>query len=193
MQPQCSSGHVASPRDDLPYCSPRQLEQFDPGTTLGNDNVVFTKTFPPGQCDPYMASWQKILTDRPQVDATQASPSHEVAFQTKAADIVAVRVRISDQQKMIPMDVPGARKTPQRGNIIRFPAGDTEFMPYTFKLTPAQKGHQIEVTAILHFRHTEPYFIRALSDFYPPGITAQGLLRNLTVVDMKTATAKAKA
>jgi hypothetical protein len=192
LEPLCASGHIDTPQDDLPYCSPRQLEQLDPNASLGNDDILFTKTFPPGQCDPYMASWQKILTDRPNKDSTRGSPGREVPFQSKEADIVAVRVRITDQQPMVPLDVPGAKRTEPKGNTNRFPAGDFEIMPYRFQLGSGVKGDEIVVTATLHFRHTEPYFIRGLSDFYPPGITAEGLRRNLTVVDMATASKKVK-
>jgi hypothetical protein len=66
----------------------------------------------------------------------------------------------------------------------------SESFEYDFALTPALKGKQVQVNAILHFRHVSPYFLRALGDFYPPGITAKALVENLRVVDMASARLK---
>ena len=62
---------------------------------------------PIGKCDPWLASWQKILTDGPPTAASQVR--HEVAYQSKLADIVRPRgTRIAgDTVKMMPMGPPG--------------------------------------------------------------------------------------
>jgi hypothetical protein len=38
----------------------------------------------------------------------------------------------------------------------------------------------------MHFRHLPPYFIKALNDGYPDGLTAADLLENMTVIDIIT-------
>jgi len=186
----CSSGHIGSPQADLPYCQPRQLEKFDPNATVGNDDIVRAPgaTVSPGKCDPYLASWQKILTDRPKAAASVNKPRPEVQYQTKVADIVAIRDRVFGNTPMIPMDAPGVRPDAKLKRV-----GDTESFPYVFALGGSSKGDDIQVTATLHFRHVSPYFLRSLGGFYPPGINPGDLIKNLTVVDMKTASSKTKA
>jgi hypothetical protein len=186
----CASGVIGSAQEDLPYCQPRDLEQFDANATVGNDDIILAPgaTKPPGTCDPYLASWQKILTDRPAAEASKDKPRPEVQFQNKVADIVAIRDRVFGNTPMIPMDAPGVKPKVKLKRV-----GDTETFPYVFALGGAAAGDDIEVTATLRFRHTSPYFLRSLGDFYPPGITADDLIKNLTVVDMRTASTKAKA
>jgi hypothetical protein len=58
---------------------------------------------------------------------------------------------------------------------------------YDFDLT-GLTGETVTVTAIMHFRHLPPYFIRALDGGYPDGLTASDLLENMTVADIVTAT-----
>ena len=64
---------------------------------------------------------------------------------------------------------------------------------YQFLIDERLMLHSSDKPSTLRFRHTSPYFLRSLDDFYPPGITADDLIKNLTVVDMRTATARAKA
>ncbi|MFL5799194.1 MAG: multiheme c-type cytochrome [Actinomycetota bacterium] len=199
---RCSSGTVTATQD-LPYCDPSVIaadtKRF--GGFVSADAQIHLApgaASPPGKCDPWLASWQKILTDGPAPRKGQIR--HEVAYQSKLADIVRTRHRVFDNLAMAPMGPPGFKGRPDpkdRTKFLiqpdRFPAPPSDGIRYDFRLTDANgnrltPGTQVKITATLNFRHLPPYFIRSLANFYPPGVTAQGLISNLRIVDMTSAT-----
>src|SRR5207237_3659915 len=70
---------------------------------LKDHDVVFDKggSLPVGQCDPWLANFQKILTDG---GTEQPGTFHEVAYQTLLPDIVKLRTRVATQQVMAPLE-----------------------------------------------------------------------------------------
>jgi hypothetical protein len=211
----CASGETGA-KDDLNYCDEHQLAAEFPKTAalkdangnftaFGTRDIVLAKgasqppdlandaARPPRICDPWLVSWQKLLTDGTNpIPGTAAPTRHEVAYQSKIPDIVALRQRITGPEQITgkvaiaPMDPPGIKFNEQKRTV-----GDTEIWPYLFKIQ-GLKGHQVDVKATLHFRHVSPYFLRALDGFYPSGLTSADLIRNLVTVDMATTTAQTK-
>jgi mono/diheme cytochrome c family protein len=179
----CASGHIDSPGQDLPYCDPIQLARDFSGFTSVDTSIRLAPgaTQPEGRCDPWLASWQKILTDGPPPPRNRVR--HEVAYQSLLPNIVATRHRVFDQTAMTPMGVPGSTGDARK----RIPGAAFTPLKYDFKLEGLKVGDRVRVTATLHFRHLPPYFIQALSRFLPPGVTAAGLIGDLRVVDMATA------
>jgi hypothetical protein len=179
VQTPCGSGELTSAQEDLPYCEPAELQQAEPGAQIGNVDIDFApgSTRPVGQCDLYLASWQKILTNGP----PDTPARREVAFQSRLADIVDVRIRQSDGQAMAALDPPGTVVDDQTVFV-----GDTQTFDYTFLINGVQGN--VRVTATLRFRHVSPYFLRALDGRYPAGLTADELIQNLEIVDMDEAT-----
>ncbi len=166
----------------------RDFEAFD--SEDSTIQLADGATLPAGSCDPWLASWQKILTDGP----PQGNElRHEVAYQSKLPDIVAHRHLVFDQIAMAPIGPLGypGRPDPDDPKKLMEQPGTFPAMPYLFQLGDLQRGQQVRVTAALHFRHLPPYFIRSLSEFYPPGVTADGLLAGLRVVDMASGDAAA--
>jgi hypothetical protein len=189
----CSSGDVA-PGEDLPYCDASVIaaDKKDFPNFVSDDRQI---QLAPGaakgiaDCDPWLASWQKILTDGPKPG--KGETRHEVAYQSKLADIVRVRHRIVDDVAMAPMGPPGFRGKRDPNNQKKFLVLPDRFAPITYDFRDVDQGNKrlkagerVRVTATLLFRHLPPYFIRNLSDFYPPGITADGLISNLRIVEM---------
>jgi Cytochrome c554 and c-prime len=184
----CDSGRLASAQQDLPYCDASRIvadPQFQ-GAKLADSTIALAPgaAQPPGKCDPWLASWQKILTDGP--PPPQGKIRHEVAFQSLLANIVATRHRLFLDTAMQPMAPPNFA-----GNDVLAPE---EFPPlrYDFRLADKKAGYRLKpgdtvrITATLEFRHIPPYFIRNLgqAEPYPDGVTAAGLIRNLRVVPM---------
>ncbi len=191
----CESGNVAA-TEDLPYCDASVVAADKKDfPTFQNDDVRIHLA--PGaakgvdQCDPWLASWQKILTDGP--NPGKGETRQEVAYQNLVPDIVRVRHRIVDNLAMAPMGPPGFPASP--ADQKKFPAVKPAQFPdlsYIFRLfdedgTQLQRGDRIKFTATLRFRHLPPYFIRALSDYFPPSVTAEELVQNLRIVDMASA------
>jgi hypothetical protein len=185
---QCGSGDLASPQQDLPYCDASNIAA-DPhfqGVQLADSTIDLAPgaSQPPGKCDPWLASWQKILTDGPPPPAGKVR--HEVAYQSIQANIVATRHRVFLDTAMQPMAPPNVD-----ANDVFAPE---QFPPlrYDFRLADKQAGYRLKpgdtvrITATLEFRHFPPYFIRNLGEQspYPDGITPDQLIRNLRVVDM---------
>src|SRR5690606_800844 len=90
------------------------------------------------------------------------------------ADIVKTRVRTSDQQAMDALNTT---------ILVNGEPHDSASYEYIFDLTGFE-GQTVTITAIMHFRHLPPYFIKALDGRYPNGLTANDLLANMTVVDI---------
>ncbi len=193
----CSSGEV-KPTQDLDYCDASVIaaDQKDFGDFQSADAQIHLApgaAQPPGRCDPWLASWQKILTDGPAPKPGQTR--QEVAYQSKLADIVRTRHRVFDNLNMQPMGPPGfpGIKDPKNSKSFvelpaQFPAIRYDFLLQDAGGKPLPEGTRVKITATLDFRHLPPYFIRSLSGFYPPGITPDGLISGLRIVNMTTAT-----
>jgi hypothetical protein len=186
----CASGDIG-PTAELPYCQAADVAKLFPDATFSDAQIELAPgaTAPIGKCDPWLASWQKILTDGPAPKKGQIR--HEVAFQSKLADIVRTRHRIVNDQAMAPMGPPGFKGKRDPKDNKKFLILPDKFppVPYDFVLRdsngkPLPKGTVVSVVATLRFRHLPPYFIKALDGFYPPGVTADGLIKNLRIVDM---------
>jgi hypothetical protein len=197
LKSPCSSGEI-QPTQDLDYCDPSAIaaDKKDFGNFQSGDAQIHLApgaAQPPGTCDPWLASWQKILTDGPAPKPGEIR--HEVAYQSKLADIVRTRHRVFDNLNMQPMGPPGfpGIKDPKNPkNFVELPA-QFPAIRYDFQLKDANgkalpSGTKVRITATLDFRHLSPYFIRSLSGFYPPGITPEGLIKDLRIVNMVTAT-----
>jgi len=211
----CASGETGA-KEDLNYCDEHQLAAAFPKTAalkdangnftaFGNRDIVLAKgaaqppdlakdaAQPPRKCDPWLVSWQKLLTDASNpIPGKDAPTRHEVAYQSKIPDIVALRQRVTGPELITgkvatpPMDPPGIKFNAEKRTV-----GDTQIWPYLFKIQ-GLKGHQVDVTATLHFRHLSPYFLRALDGLYPSGLTSADLIENLVDVDMARATTQTK-
>lgn len=152
----CASGKIEKPDEDLATCDPAPLG-------LGNKEIRFAALSPLDRCDPWLANFQKILTDG---DPDGDGILNEVAYQSLLPDIVKLRVRTADQQPM-----------------ASIPSGKSAKFNYEFDFSQAG-GEPVQVRALLRHRHLPPHFVRALDGSYPPRITAAKLLRNMTVVDV---------
>jgi hypothetical protein len=157
----CASGKIDSDQQDLAWCDPTQV----PGDP--NGDVRLTRPAPIGQCDPWLTSFQKILTDG---DPTHSGVFREVAYQSLQPGIVRAEARVAD------------------GTLVQpIAAGASAKFEYDFDLSGVPKGSSAVVTASLRFRHLPPYFIRALANYYPAGLTPRMLLQNLVVTDVISA------
>jgi hypothetical protein len=176
IKAQCASGQVDSSQAELTTCDPLALADLGLKSSKNDERVQLdpASVAPLDRCDPWLANFQKILTDG---DPDGDGVFREVPYQSLRADIVKTRVRVSDQQAMDALN-PTLIVNGQPRNAASF--------EYIFDLSGLQ-GQDVIVTATLHFRHLPPYFIRALDGKYPDGLTAADLLQNLTVVDMATA------
>ena len=83
----CSSGVVADRGDLVPQCDPQSVAD-----TIGadisqvpNGNIKFAEPLPVGECDPWLANFQKILTD--------GDPSQTGTFTEVAVPVVPARHR----------------------------------------------------------------------------------------------------
>ncbi len=182
----CGSGVVAQPADDLRQCDPLdvvEVAEVDPAD-VGNSDVRFAAAFPASDCDPWLANFQKILTDG---DPDDDGVFVEVPYQSFLPDIVKVRTRVADQQAMTPLKTPG---TDGSGDV----ADSTKTFTYQFDADGLPPDDPIVVTAKLRFRHLPPDFVRALEQVQrqvatPPAarIDAAQLLTNMVVTDVVTA------
>lgn len=156
IKAQCASGKIDSPAQELATCDPA-------ASGLGNKQIRFARVFGLDQCDPWLANWQKILTD---ADVNGDGIFEEVAHQSLKADIVKLRVRTADQKVMGPIS-----------------SGGSATLDYVFDA--AQVGAEpVQVKAVLRMRHLPPYLIESLGDFLPKKLSARRLLRNMTVVNV---------
>ncbi|HUG34079.1 MAG TPA: multiheme c-type cytochrome [Anaerolineales bacterium] len=173
----CASGQIESPQAELKSCNPLALAEIGLKASKNDELVQLDRRSiePPSLCDPWLTNFQKILTDG---DIDGDGLFKEVPYQSLLADIVKTRVRISDGQAMDALN---------NTILVNDEPRDTATYEYIFDLTGFE-GETVTVTAIMHFRHLPPYFIRALDGGYPEGITADDLLDNMTVVDIDTVT-----
>jgi len=178
IQADCASGQLDSPKAELKTCDPFALEELKLKPSKNGERIKLNplSVAPLSRCDPYLTNFQKILTDG---DINGDGIFEEVPYQSLRADIVKTRVRVSDQQNMDALN----------NTILNLADGeprDSASYEYIFDLTGFE-GERVTVTAIMHFRHLPPYFIKALDGRYPDGVTAADLLDNMTVVDIVTA------
>jgi hypothetical protein len=173
----CASGRIVSPQAELKTCDPLALAEIGLKPSKNDELVKLNplSVSPLSQCDPYLANFQKILTDG---DIDGDGTFEEVPYQSLLADIVKTRVRVFDQQ---PMDALN------NTILVNDEPRDSATYEYIFDLTGFE-GETFTVTAIMHFRHLPPYFIRALNGRYPDNITASDLLDNMIVVDIDSDT-----
>lgn len=184
----CSSGQIADRTDVLPQCDPVAtaaalgLDRF----AVPNGDIDFAEPVAPGKCDPWLANFQKILSDG---DPDGDGIFREVAYQSFLADIVRNRLRMIDNLSMAQL---------QSTRLIADATGalqraDQVVIPYEFE---APAGATLTVTATMHFRHLPPEFIRSLAneqeslDNVTPSARIndpQELVDNLVVTDIVTA------
>ena len=168
----CSSGTIANPREDLKPCDPIEVaDRF--GTELNSTVQIFTPS-PLDDCDPWLANFQKILTDGdPDDDGTFV----EVPYQSLQPDIVKNQIRVADQQAM------GALKPyDDRFNTKGDDDRERTFV-YLFDVSEFG-GQEVTVNVVMHLRHLPPYFLRALDGFYPNGLSSKILLKQMVVSDI---------
>lgn len=168
----CSSGTLENAAEDLEQCDPIEVaDRF--GTTLNSTVQIFAPA-PLEDCDPWLANFQKILTDGdPDGDGTFI----EVPYQSLLPDIVKNQVRVADQQAMgalKPYDDPTTKDVDEQERTIR----------YLFDVSEV-RGQEVTVNVVMHLRHLPPYFLRALDGFYPSGLTGEILLRQMVVSDIQ--------
>ena len=165
----CTSGAVNGRDGLVPQCDPQSVAD-----TLGvdlatvpNGDIAFAEPLPVGECDPWLANFQKILTDG---DPTGSGTFHEVPYQSFLPDIVKVRQRTVDGLRMDALQSVRQGTDPTTGEAVPL---DSVRIPYTFDTSALAPGDEITVTATMHFRHLPPEFVRALAK-------AQDGLRNVT-------------
>ena len=177
IKADCASGQLDSPQAELVTCDPLALAELGLKASKNDELVKLNplSVAPLSRCDPYLTNFQKILTDG---DIDRDGVFEEVPYQSLLADIVKTRVRVSDQQAMDALN---------NTILVNEEPRDSASYVYDFDLSGLE-GKNVTVTAIMHFRHLPPYFIKALDGGYPDGLSASDLLENLTVIDIKTVT-----
>lgn len=183
----CTSGAVEDRGDLVPQCDPQSVAD-----TLGidlsqvpNGNIKFAEPLPVGECDPWLANFQKILTDG---DPNQTGVFTEVAYQSFLPDIVKVRERMVDGLRMDALQSVRLNADGQPQDSIT--------IPYQFDTSQLPAGDTITVKATMRFRHLPPEFIRGLAAAQE-GLTnltdeariddPQALIDNLVISDVVTA------
>jgi cytochrome c554/c'-like protein len=171
----CSSGTIEEDTEDLKPCDPIAVaDQF--GTVL-NATVQIATPSPLDDCDPWLANFQKILTDGdPDGDGTFV----EVPYQSLQPDIVKNQIRVADQQAM------GAIKP--YDDEFNTPGVDDRERTFVYALDVSEvRGQEVSVNVVMHLRHLPPYFLRALDGFYPNGLSSRILLEQMVVSDIQGA------
>jgi hypothetical protein len=171
----CGSGTLNSGSEDLRPCDPQEVAATfaDDFAAVGkepkNATVVLTDRAPLADCDPWLANFQKILTDG---DQDEDGRFFEVPYQSLLPDIVKLRTRVADDQLMRPLKPYDNPDTEFDDRSITF--------EYVFD-TSEVRGQRVTVTAAIRLRHLPPYFLRGLDGFYPNGLTSEALLGELIV------------
>lgn len=183
-QSACGSGQIDSQTEDLPQCDPQAAAAVFGADAVGNADTQFA--FTAEDCDPWLANFQKILTDG---DPDEDGIFEEVPYQSFLGGIVKDRFRIADDLQM-------RATNPTRLNADGEDQTDL-VIPYVFDTSQIADGEAITVTATMHFRHLPPYFIRALATFQQDAgdmpdsariDDPDALVDNVVVQDMVTAT-----
>ena len=157
----CTSGSIADASEDLPYC------EEGPGTA--NKDVRLLSAFGRGTCDPWLVSFQKILTD---ADRDGDGVFEEIPYQTKRGDVVKNRIRVVEELNGEP-DV--------MEEVL--PKESTSFH-YDFDVS-GLRNEEVSVRAVLRHRHLAPYIVRELEPYFSADDpSAEELLANMTIVDI---------
>jgi hypothetical protein len=164
-----------NPAEDLRPCDPIEVANvfgdqiLARGGRLRNADTLLTARAPLSDCDPWLANFQKILTDG---DPEGTGRFIEVAYQSLLPDIVKLQTRVADQQVM---------RTLKAYDDLLTEFDDRELtFGYVFDVSQV-RGEDVVVTVKFNLRHLPPYFLRALNDFYPDGLTADALLQQMVV------------
>jgi hypothetical protein len=96
LKTPCASGVIKRNDEDLRQCDPLSVKAVNP-RFRGDENIRFATSFRADDCDPWLANFQKILTDG---DPDGDGVFNEVAFQSFLPDIVKVRTRTALQLPM---------------------------------------------------------------------------------------------
>jgi hypothetical protein len=158
----------------------------------GGGNADFAGSFGPDECDPWLANFQKILTDGdPDGDGVRS----EVPYQPLLPDAVKIRGQVASALTMA--ELQPVRVRDNDGDGVDDPSESVE-IPYLFQIPDGVNPDDIVVTARMRFRHLPPYFVRDLDarqeelgdDGVPEGaqIDADELLQHMVVADMVEAT-----
>jgi hypothetical protein len=144
IKAKCRSGFTTA-QEDLDTCSPLEvgLARFEPIVLAFTTAATPSSSNRGASCDPWLANFQKILTDG---TLDSAELFHEVPYQSPLPGIVKDQFRIFDHQDM-----------------EAIPVGGSTTIHYEFDHTTdgqALTGKRVEVDAALLFRHLPPYFIR---------------------------------
>jgi hypothetical protein len=155
LKTPCSSGVIKRVDEDLRQCDPASVRAVNPAFR-GDEAIKFAASFPADDCDPWLANFQKILTDGdPDGDGT----FNEVPYQSFLPDIVKNRTRVALQLPMTELQ-PIRLRADAKGKLNDDATG---FYPYLFDNSRLPKGEKIVVRAKLRFRHLPPDFVRALA------------------------------
>ncbi|MDQ3293332.1 MAG: hypothetical protein M3527_02610, partial [Actinomycetota bacterium] len=147
--------------------------------------------FAPDECDPWLANFQKILTDG---DPDLNGVRFEVPYQPLLPNAVQNRGRLVNGQIMAELQPVRLKDTD--GDFEVDDPAESVVVPYVFDVTGIDPA-DVVVTARLRFRHLPPYFVRdlearqqELGDDVPEGarIDADELLSHMVVGEIVTAT-----
>jgi hypothetical protein len=188
----CTSGTIDDPDDILPQCASPDVAALGVGQgfELANDDIVFTEPESIEDCDPWLANFQKVLTDG---DPFGSGAFTEVAYQSFLPDIVKTRERVFDGTPMNALQSVRQVVDPATGQLVN---ADSITLPYFFDTAGLPDGEEITVTATLRFRHLPPEFVRSLAEEQEDldNLTESAriddpdeLTRNLTVTEVVTA------
>lgn len=176
--------------EELRQCDARAVEELV-GAGLADQDIVFAPgaSFAPDECDPWLANFQKILTDG---DPDGDGVRQEVPYQPLLPDAVKTRAQLASGLEM------------QELQPVRLRNGEdasTVAVPYLFEPPAGLGAADVVVTARLRFRHLPPYFVRDLEArqqaliegddaAVPEGarIDADDLLAHMVVSEVVTAT-----
>ncbi len=188
----CSSGVVPLVDAVLPQCDPASVATAT-GTDLSavpNGDIVFSEPVAAATCDPWLANFQKILTDG---DPLKTGRFTEVAYQSFLPDIVKTRKRIVDGKVMAPLQSVRRVLDPATGQFVD---ADSTTIPYAFDTSALPAGDHLTVTVTMHFRHLPPEFVRSLAreqegldNITPSALIGDpdDLTKHLTITDVVTA------
>ena len=162
----------------------------------GSSDDEFSGSFGPDECDPWLANFQKILTDG---DPDGNGVREEIPYQPLVPDAVKIRGQLATGQSMT--ELQPVRLRDNDGDGID---DDSESVAirYVFEVPAGVDPASIEVTARMRMRHLPPYFVRdlesrqqgccdeALGGEVPEGarLDADALLERMVVSEVVTAT-----
>jgi hypothetical protein len=157
----------------------------------GGAGSDFTASFGPEECDPWLANFQKILTDG---DPDGDGVRQEVPYQPLLPDAVKIRGQLATGLAIA--ELQPVRVRDNDGDGVDDPS-ESVAVPYVFELPDGVSAGDVEVTARMRFRHLPPYFVRDLAarqeelgdDGVPEGarLDADDLLERMVVAEVVTA------